>query len=78
MKPSILEINNNQIFTCKMCSKNGKGKKYHMISSFTETEVSPICRTCAVREYYGTKGTSGKKYAPDKIIRKLFGVEGYE
>ena len=49
-----------------------------MISSFTETEVSPICRTCAVREYYGTKGTSAKKYAPDKIIRKLFGVEGYE
>ena len=46
-----------------------------MISALTKTEVSPVCRKCAIQEYYGKKLTVNKKYLRDQINNRILGIE---
>jgi hypothetical protein len=45
-----------------------------MISAFTQTEVTPVCRKCAIQEYYGKKLTINKKYIRDQVNNRILGI----
>lgn len=48
-------------FECYMCGGKLDSFVYDYKSAFRKDSFT-ICRKCAIREYYGTKGTSSKKY----------------
>ena len=54
-------------FECYMCGGKLDSFVYDYKSAFRKDSFT-ICRKCAIREYYGTKGTSSKKYK--KAIEK--------
>jgi hypothetical protein len=58
-----------------MCQKPFNEKyvyEYH--STLSDTKIN-ICHKCAIREYYGTKYTHGKKWKKEKKEGKLFGKD---
>ena len=59
---------------CRMCSKSLKKDAYTMISAFTQTEVTPVCRKCAIQEYYGKKLTINKRYIRDQVNNRILGI----
>ena len=68
IKPRSAEIGHCQM--CKAIFNDIKYYEYH--SSFSNTTLS-VCYKCAIREYYGSKHTSGKKWKKDKKEGRLFG-----
>ena len=54
-------------FECYMCGGKLETIVYNYQSAFRKNSFT-ICKKCAIRETYGTKGTSSKKYK--KAIEK--------
>ena len=60
---------------CRICGKDILYKKqYYYTSPLSGTKLT-VCRDCGVREYYGTKGKSTKKYKKDIMNKKVFGID---
>ena len=60
---------------CRICGKDILYKKqYYYTSPLFGTKLT-VCRDCGVREYYGTKGKSTKKYKKDIVDKKVFGID---
>ena len=74
----ILKKNNAITKECRMCSRNIHYKKqYYYTSPLSGTKLT-VCKDCGVREYYGTKGKSTKKYKRHILKKKIFGIESNE
>lgn len=71
----ILKKNNATTKECRMCGKDVLYKKqYYYTSPLSGTKLT-VCRDCGVREYYGTKGKSTKKYKRHIQKKTIFGLE---
>jgi hypothetical protein len=58
-----------------MCSKQSYSEHYDFTSSYTKTYVGVVCKSCCIREYYGTRGKTGKLYPKDMESKSLFGLK---
>ena len=63
----LLQKNPSQAYTCDMCKQTTRKNKFFWKSWFTGNELS-ICRECAYREKYGTKGMIKAK--KEKLLEK--------
>ena len=58
---------------CRMCGSDIQRKpKYSYTSPISEVKLT-VCKKCAIREYYGTSGSSNKLYKKETSQKKLFG-----
>jgi len=57
-----------------MCGVSGYKDFYQYESGISDARLI-VCKKCAIREYYGTKGTQTKKYKKEKTTNKIFGKE---
>jgi len=71
----ILKKNNAITRECRMCGKEVLHKKqYYYTSPLSGTKLT-VCRDCGVREYYGTKGKSTKKYKRHISNDRIFDIK---
>jgi|TARA_Y100000310_G_scaffold325892_1_gene390088 ribosome-binding protein aMBF1 (putative translation factor) len=66
-KISLLEENPLMFYDCQMCGERTKKNKFSWKSWFTGKEII-VCKECAYRERYGTKGM--KKNKKERILEK--------
>jgi ribosome-binding protein aMBF1 (putative translation factor) len=66
-KISLLEIDPGMAYRCYMCGESTRKNKFLWRSWFTGDEIT-ICRDCAYKERYGTRGM--KKAKKDRILEK--------
>ena len=59
---------------CFMCKQPTGKKAYLMITAFEKREISPVCKNCALHEYYGSKKTSSKRFRNDIEKGSLLGI----
>jgi len=72
MIPKISKVGKIGHNECKMCGAKGRVDFYDYMSPLSSTHLI-ICKKCAVREYYGNKGSQSKLYAKEKEKGKIFG-----
>ena len=71
-KISLLEENPPMYYLCEMCGERTRKNKFSWKSWFTGSEII-ICRDCAYKESYGTKGmkdAKGKRLLEEKETYK--------
>ena len=57
---TLLKEKPSEPYECGMCGKVSKKNKFSWKSWFTDNEII-ICRDCAYKESYGTKGSKDAK-----------------
>ena len=57
---TLLKEKPSEPYACDMCGKASKKNKFLWKSMFTDNEII-ICRECAYKESYGTKGAKNAK-----------------
>jgi len=74
----ILKKNNAITKECRICGRKILYKKqYYYTSPLSGTKLT-ICKECGVREYYGTRGKSSRKYKRHMSDKRIFGIEENE
>ena len=71
-KISLLEEKPMMVYECQMCKERTRKNKFLWKSWFTDNELV-ICRECAYRETFGTKGmkeTKRKRILEEKGINQ--------
>ena len=72
----ILKTKNTITEECRMCGRDILYKKqYYYTSPLSNTKLT-ICKPCAIREYYGTRGKATRNYKRHSKRKRMFGIEG--
>ena len=58
-----------------MCSKQSMKPHYNLTSAFVQEDVGTVCKSCCIREYYGSKHTQSRKYKLEMSQGRLFGIK---
>jgi hypothetical protein len=73
MIPKIKPLDRAGNNECRMCGKRGHLEFFQYESKMSPNDKFIVCKKCAIREYYGTKGTQGKFYRKEEKEEKMFG-----
>ena len=57
-----------------MCKQSGSGKFYKFVTIFTHTTLEPVCRTCMIKEYYGTRTKRSRHWTGENV----FGIKDHK
>jgi len=57
-----------------MCKQSGAGKFYEFLSLWSKTLVTPVCRACMMREYYGARGKRSRYWNSEDV----FGIKDHK
>ena len=74
MKQNTEYLGNKIYRKCRICKQSGSGKFYKFITIFTHTTLEPVCRTCMMKEYYGTRTKRSRHWTGEDV----FGIKDHK